>query len=68
MSPKALQSTAIFDDSDSSDQPNGFLIPPVQDPDSDIRRLVATNEEATIVIPEWINKSGYANAMRACFD
>jgi len=66
--PKALQSISSKYDSDTSDHPDGFHVPPVQHVYLFIRRLVATNEEATIVILRWTNTNWYATAIRACFE
>jgi len=55
--PKALQSTSSKYDSDTSDNPYGLLVPPVQHLDSVFRRMVATNEEATTVISQWTKSS-----------
>jgi len=55
--PKALQSTSSKYDSDTSDNPCGFLVPPVQHLDSGFRGMVAANEEATIVISQWTKSS-----------
>jgi len=48
--------------------PNGYLSPQLQHLDYILRRLVATTEEATVVIPQWTNTSWYATAIRACFE
>jgi len=66
--PKSAQATLIGSDPFVPVLPNGFLVPPVQHLDSVFRRLVATAEEATVVIPQWTNTSWYATAIRAWFE
>jgi len=66
--PKSAQATLIGSDPTMPVLPNGLLVPPVQHLDSFLRRLVTTTEEATVVIPQWINTSWYATAIRACFE
>jgi len=66
--PKASQLTLIKPDPTESVHPNGFFVPPVQHLDSVLRRLVSTEEEATVVIPHWTNTSWYATAIRACVE
>jgi len=66
--PKSTRATLIEADPSVSVLPNGFLVPLVQHLDSILRRLVASTEEATVVIPKWTNTSWYATAIRACFE
>jgi len=66
--PKTAQATLIGSDPSVPVLPNGFLVPPVHHLDSVLRRLVATTEEATVVIPQWTNTSWCATAIRACFE
>jgi len=66
--PKASQSTLINSDPTDSVHPNGFFVPPEQHLDSVLRRLVSTNEEATVEILQWTNTSWYATAIRAYFE
>jgi len=66
--PKSAQATLVGRDSSMPVLPNGFLVPPVQQLDSDLRRLVTTTEEATVVISLCTNTSWYAAAIRACFE
>ena len=63
--PKASQSTLINPDPADSVHPNRFFVPPKQHLDSVLRRLVSTNEEATVEILQWTNTSWYATAIRA---
>jgi len=55
--PKALHSTSSKNDSDTSDNLYGFLVPPVQHLDSVFRRMVAANEEEIKVISQWTKSS-----------
>jgi len=66
--PKSAQATLIGSDPSVPLLPNGFLVPPVQNLDPVLRRLVTTTEEATVFIPQWTNTSWYATAIRACFE
>jgi len=66
--PKSAQATLIEANPSVPVLPNGFLVPPVQHLDLILRRLVASTEDATVVIQQWTNSSWSATAIRACFE